>query len=173
MELTIDSVRWKARFPNAGVDADKAYEAIETIRTKNGGTCSAEDVVSAAKARNNPLHKLFEWDDTAAAREYRLQQARAVLRAIEVVYKERPEEPTRAFEVVVRERKSDKPSEARTLWSSHEQAVSDPKSREALIAEAIQSLMSWRRRFKMLDEFDRLLSAIDETLDEFANSEGA
>lgn len=168
MQLTIDSVRWKARFPNLGVDAQKAYDAIEKIRSSKGGACSADDVVAAARSARNPLHNLFEWDDSQAAHEYRLQQARTVLRALEVTYKEREHEPTRAFEVVVKERKSDKPSEAKTLWSSHEQAVSDPRSREALIAEAVQQLMAWRRRFKMLNEFDRLLGAIDAAIDEFA-----
>jgi hypothetical protein len=41
-----------------------------------------EDVVDFAKDPTTALHYCFTWDDTKAAKEYRLQQARQVLRAV-------------------------------------------------------------------------------------------
>lgn len=42
------------------------------------------DVVEDAADDRSPLHALFEWDDGEAARQYRLDQARNVIRTIEV-----------------------------------------------------------------------------------------
>lgn len=170
MEMKIDSVRWKSRFPNAGVDARTAYDAIEQIRSKKGEKFSATDVVAAAKAKCHPLHKMFEWDDQKAAHHFRVRQAQDLIRSLEVVYVKRPEEPVRAYEVIQKQPASTKPDAPRTLYSTHEEAVKDPRSRDALIKEAIAALMSWRRRFKSLNELDRVLTVIDETVDEFTQA---
>lgn len=169
-EMKIDSVRWKSRFPNAGIEAQKAYKAIEQIRGRKGGKCSADDVVDAAKAKNHVLHNIFEWDDSKAAAAHRRRQAQDLMRALEVTYVDRPSEPTRAYEVVQKQPASLKQDAPRTLYSTYEEAVKDPVSREALIKEAIGSLMSWRRRFALLNEFDKVLGVIDETVDEFAQT---
>lgn len=49
------------------------------------GFVSAETVVEAAKSKKSALHDAFEWDDTTAAHEFRLTQARKVLRSIRIV----------------------------------------------------------------------------------------
>ena len=38
----------------------------------SGGVFGAEAVVEAARPEDAPLHSYFEWDDTEAARRYRL-----------------------------------------------------------------------------------------------------
>ena len=76
------------------VSADIAGAELEKIKNEHGGTLNAEDVVTASEAENAPLHSLFEWDDTTAARLYRIDQAKAIIRNIECVIEEIP---TRAF----------------------------------------------------------------------------
>ena len=69
------------------VDATKAYAELERIRKKEGCLVPAVVVDAASKPRN-PLHKEFEWDDGEAAIQYRLEQARKMLRSIEIVREE-------------------------------------------------------------------------------------
>ena len=45
-------------------------------------------VLSAAKDPQNPLHKHFEWDDSVAARKYRIDQARALIRQVSLVIRD-------------------------------------------------------------------------------------
>lgn len=45
---------------------------------------TAESVVEAAQDEDSPLHSYFTWDDGEAARQYRLSQARALIRHIHV-----------------------------------------------------------------------------------------
>lgn len=165
MEFKIDRVMWAAGFPNAGIDAADAHKAVEAIRAKHGGNCTDADVVEAAKVKRHTLHKLFEWDDSKAAHAHRLAQARAVLRSLRVVYVGSDSKAdARAYEVI--ERKKPTPERpARTLYSSHEEAVRDPASREHLLAEAVKQLMAWRRRFRHLNELDRVLEVVDAELE--------
>ena len=161
MKFEIDEVRWKNRFPSAGVSADVAHKEIEKIKAK--GDLTPEAVIDAARAKRNPLHKLFEWSDDVAAEKYRLIQAGRVLRSLEVVYVDRPKEPTRCYEVEVK-KSPGKPQP--TIYTTHEEAVQDPIVRERLLAESIKALMQWRRRFRLLSELDRVFNAIDEVVDE-------
>lgn len=49
-------------------------------------TLTPEVVLDAAKTPGSVLHKFFTWDDRDAARQYRLNEARQVLRSIVVVH---------------------------------------------------------------------------------------
>lgn len=48
------------------------------------GRLTPKAVVRAAANPRNPLHSHFEWDDTKAAQEHRLEQARHLIRSVEV-----------------------------------------------------------------------------------------
>jgi hypothetical protein len=53
---------------------------LESIREKNPrGVLTPRAVVDAARSRTSHLHDCFQWDDTRAADEYRLYQARHVI----------------------------------------------------------------------------------------------
>jgi hypothetical protein len=57
---------------------------LEQIRLKNDGVLRPEDVVQDAKNPKSILHGEFEWDDSAAAVQFRLDQARALIRSVKV-----------------------------------------------------------------------------------------
>lgn len=165
--MKVKEIRWKRQVPTGGIDAERAYNALETIRSKNGGLTD-DAVVDAARPKNHTLHKWFEWDDNVAAQEHRRNQARLLIRSIEVVYEEAPAAPSRAYQV---HRKTGKPKESRTVYNATEDVLADPESRDQLIARAIRQAMEFRRRFQGLHELDRIVNAIDETLMELGNGE--
>jgi hypothetical protein len=43
-----------------------------------------EELLKASRNKKAPTHSLFEWDDSAAAREYRLVQARVIVASLQV-----------------------------------------------------------------------------------------
>lgn len=53
---------------------------------KRSGKLKPEDVVDAASYEDHPLHEYFEWDDTEAAEQYRLEQARHLIRTVKVKF---------------------------------------------------------------------------------------
>lgn len=76
-----------------GVSASTAQRELERIR-KQRGKLTAEIVVEEAKSKKSPLHAIFQWEDSIAAHEYRLWQARALQRSIIVVYSQPQEDGT-------------------------------------------------------------------------------
>lgn len=59
---------------------------IERLRAleSGNGVITPDAVVSDAANPESPLHKYFEWDDTEAARKYRIEQARTLIRSVRV-----------------------------------------------------------------------------------------
>jgi hypothetical protein len=60
-------------------------EELLAIRADYGQLTPA-NVVAAASAADHPLHSRFEWDDTVAASQYRLVQARELIRVVREHY---------------------------------------------------------------------------------------
>jgi len=158
--MKIEKIMWKQNVPTAGIDAAKAYEAMELLRAKNNGLTD-DALVEAAKPKSHVLHGFFQWSDDKAAVEYRRMQARQLMRSFEVVYAEMPETKVRAYQVQAKAR----PGEAqRTVYSTTEEVLNDPVSRDRLIASAIKAAMEFRNRFKHLHELEGIIESINKTL---------
>lgn len=72
-----------------GVEAVDAYQELERIRKENDGL-EPEAVVQQAADPECILHAGFEWDDSKAAHAHRLQQARLIIRSVQVVIESTP-----------------------------------------------------------------------------------
>jgi hypothetical protein len=64
-------------------DARLIGEVVDEIVEEKGRVVPS-DLVEAATPDDAPLHRFFQWDNQIAARQYRLDQARRLLRAVEV-----------------------------------------------------------------------------------------
>lgn len=66
----------------------KRKEAIAArlaeIAKEHGGRLTPAAVVADARSQNSVLHDCFEWDDTKAASQWRIEQARALISSITV-----------------------------------------------------------------------------------------
>lgn len=167
-KLKIKTVAWKNRFRNNGVKPVDAHKEVERIRIKNGGTTSKDDIIKEARPKRNPIHPIFEWNKDKAHLEYLRIQAETMVRSLEIVYVERENDPVRAYEIV--EKKTSAKPESVTLYGSHEEAMKDPQVRERLIAEAVKTVMAWRRRYRSLNEFDQIFASIDKVVEQIVES---
>lgn len=79
----MEGYNWKMKGLAKRVDPSIAAEELKRIQNIYG-SITPEILVKEAKKRNSPLHKIFEWNDTKAAENYRLQQARILLNNIQV-----------------------------------------------------------------------------------------
>ena len=60
-------------------------EKLAELAKKNGGRLTPNVVLEEAKDRDSILHNLFEWDDTLAAHQHRIYQARQIITSVRVV----------------------------------------------------------------------------------------
>lgn len=64
---------------------------LDQIIRLNNGRITPDAVIEDARSKKSPLHDQFEWDDSKAAHQYRLEQAREIIRSVkmEIVTSER------------------------------------------------------------------------------------
>lgn len=65
-------------------------ETLEAIRKKRG-KLETETVLQEAQPEDSPIHPAFEWNDAIAAKEHRKEQARKLIRSIQVIISEQTE----------------------------------------------------------------------------------
>jgi hypothetical protein len=146
------------------LDAETAYREVERVRAKHGGEATAETVLQAASSKRNPLHGEFEWDDPTAAHEYRLEQARRLLRSIEVIREDvKTDRPSRVYEVVTV--RNDDGGKARKIYQSVDEIMTDPDTRAELLSRALRELVAWQRRYRNLQELAIVFRAAEEVLE--------
>lgn len=137
------------------IDAQAAGEELERIRVCGNGRLVAAQVVDASRPDDAPLHDHFEWDDQQAAEQFRIDQARYLIRSITVSV-ETPEQVSqvRAFVSVIRD-------EDRS-YTSIAHALSDEDLRTQVLQKAWAELEAWRKRYAELIELADMFSAIDQ-----------
>ena len=66
------------------IDKQQVQLELQRIADAHEGTLDPTHVVEAAAPPEAPLHRYFEWDDTEAARQHRLNQARHLIRTVKI-----------------------------------------------------------------------------------------
>ena len=75
-----------------GIDPQEAGEELERIKQRDGTIVPAA-VVDEARPDDAILHPAFEWQDPVAAEQYRLIQARTLIKRVRVICPEPAQEP--------------------------------------------------------------------------------
>ena len=70
---------------NRCVDANVVGGVMEMIEERDG-SITKESFLEASRPEDAETHKLFEWDDHAAAEAYRLEQSGTIMNDLRVVY---------------------------------------------------------------------------------------
>jgi len=144
------------------INAQDAGERLQHLRKKRRGYVMASDVVKDAKNPDSPLHDHFDWNDTEAARKWRLDQAGYLLRSITVVYEDDGvgnRQPVRSFVRVHH------PDDMENVgYEDTKIAMSDDRLRLQVLTQAKQELKVWTRRYRRLTEFASVVAEADAVL---------
>lgn len=162
------SFSWKpnSRIP---VKPEDAYTELRQIHARDHAV-KPEAVVAAASDPDSPLHPAFEWDDTEAAKSYREEQARHLMRSLVVTYRKQDGEltpPIRAFVKLVSSADDpalDMETEDATqprVYLPVRQVMGEDDHRRRYVRQALQELSTWRRRYRDISEFASLFEMID------------
>lgn len=119
--------------------------ALRKISDSCGGIINPDAVVSAAKAENSPLHKYFTWEDNEAAHQWRLHEARMMLRVV-VQYIGKDEDPVRVFVSL----KNDRTEEGG--YRVVADVLNDKDLYKQLLNDALEDLDVFTRKYERLKE---------------------
>lgn len=133
---------------------DKITQELRFLYEKNGGNLNPVTVVEAAKNPKSALHNKFEWNNTKAAHEYRLWQARQLIRVSIEYLEDGKEVPTRVFVSL----KSDRTNNIG--YRSMVDVMSDKQMRSELLSDALDELERIKLKYARLRELSEVFSAI-------------
>lgn len=130
--------------------AQKAKDAIQkeldTIRRRHGGLLRPRDVVAFARDPHTALHGRFEWDDSKAAQDYRLWQAREIIQVFVTVVKS-GSPAIRTFVSLRTDRSVEGGGYRATV-----DVMSDRQMRKQLLSEALDEAERWQAKYAALRE---------------------
>jgi hypothetical protein len=126
---------------------------------KRDGKIFTTAVVDAARSKTSPLHAHFEWDDSKAAEQHRLHQARQLIETITV---ERGPLIERAFTSVITEqpKTGGVPSTFVRAYVNTERVLKDPSLRQQVLNTAIAEIERWATKYRNLEELDTITRAV-------------
>ncbi len=132
-------------------------DELERLRESNNGSLNPEQVVDFARRnRRSALHAEFEWDDTEAAHQFRLQQARHIIRLnINVLETPNGDVTVPMYVSLVSDRT--RGGGYRTL----ESVMSSEELREQLLQQALDEFQRVRRKYQTLQELAPVFTALD------------
>lgn len=139
-------VSWRDGFVDKKVDAAEVHAEIETLRVRVK-VLTPDDIVEAARDESSAMHRLFEWDDTVAAAEYRREQARGLIASIVVSHAD--EAPEREYVHL----------HSAGGYIPVREAMADPPQREEVLDRALAELEAFASRYRA---FSRAAGLIED-----------
>jgi len=121
-------------------------EELHRLAEKAGGKLTPHHVVKKAKSKRSPLHDYFEWNDSKAAIEYRVFQARQLMGAIEIVIGNKQLKAFPNLEIPVTEEDC-----AEVITQSYiplEIVIGDEFFLNQLIEQAHGEMAAWGKRYR-------------------------
>ncbi len=129
-------------------DAEKVDKEIKSL----GKTVTPAELVKYARThKSSELHKCFEWDDTAAAEKYRLQQAQKVIRCLVIIPEKEDIPQIREYQITTQ----------RNTYSTSRTFLINKDEYESLLERALNELKAFERKYSNLSELEDIFAQID------------
>ena len=154
-----DTARFRKGARTSAEVAQVVGDHLDLLRQQSDGKLSAEAVLEDAKNPNSPLNGYFDWDDSEAARLYRLQQARGLIRSVVAIYRTSADSGPKSVRAFVSVRSGD---DAKPSYISTAVALSDDEMRARTLRKAWEEAQRFRQRYADLTEFAGLFASLDE-----------
>lgn len=134
----------------------RVIRELKRIATKHGGVLRAEDVVDSARNEKSPLHNRFTWDDTEAARQWRLEEARRIIRVtVHYIGSGKNRKPMRVFVSLTPDREDDGGGYRVTA-----DVLSKADTRKQLIQDALDEMETFQCKYQTIVELSEVFSAM-------------
>jgi hypothetical protein len=132
---------------------------LRRIAAEHRGVLLPEIVVAAARPTTSPLHNRFEWNDSDAAHEYRLWQARHLIREVVVHLRVNGEiKPVNVFVSLKPDR------EGEGGYREIVAVLENKDFRTQMLADALDELRTFQAKYAHLKELASLWKPIAKVL---------
>ena len=115
------------------------------------GMITPQQVVDVAKVLNNPLHNYFDWNDTEAAKKWRIWQARYLLTTIKVELLGQETDAYWNAKVMIDD------VSVQGYFSS-ERVLNDDQLYLKVLEEGLREIRYWKEKYKQIKELHELIN---------------
>lgn len=136
--------------------ADAEFKRIKQVY----GRLTAKTVLEASKPKKALFHKCFEWNDTAAAEKYRLQQARVLINNIQVTIVRSGNDVVElpVYEIV-------KDTKGRNNYVDVTNIINDQQNLNLIKRKAKRELEYWKTKYETYDQLSHVIKKVNRVLE--------
>lgn len=142
--------------------AERYGQRLSVLVEENNGALTPEQVVEDAKEPTSPLHDYFMWDNAKAAAQWRLDQARYLMRSITVVIKREDTKEEESARYLYNIKSVPVDEEIQQVYVPIQRVMAEEDLRSQVIEEALRKIEHWRARYRQYREFATIFTAIDQ-----------
>lgn len=173
MTSVVTKTEFRARKGSRLTDTQAEKYGAELLRLHRVGLpLTPENVVKRANAQRSPLRDFFEWDDTVAAAEYRMVQARKMMASIDVVLKpateNESEQRARLLINVVNHIDTEDNGDVKQ-YIPLDVVLRTPELHDQMMAQAARELSWFRQKYSALSGLADVFTEIDRFLERAAD----
>lgn len=153
------------------LEAATIRSALQSIAAQHHGVLTPADVLTAARDPAHPLHRQFEWDDSAAGEAYRLLQVGALVRRVRLTIL-RADDTRRSVSISTTRAYQSRPT-MRGPGGGYEPVadiLADETKRQEMIAHVLRELAAYRKRYAELVELQSVWIAVDDAISDHTSS---
>lgn len=138
------------------VTSPEVINELHRIAEENSGILRAEDVVKSASRKNSPLHSSFTWDDSEAAHQWRLTQARQLIRVtVTYIGDAKQQVPMRVFVSLSTDRESEGGGYRSTV-----SVLANKNFRQQMLEDAVADMERFEKKYETLAELTEVFDAM-------------
>lgn len=141
-----------------------AHRRTEELSKKLRRDVRPQDIVKDAANPQSPYHSYFEWSDEKAGPKFRLQQARALLQNLKIIYHDEQGQECSVRKYVRVQLSTPADHELRSGYVPRVRVLKTPQLRLQVVEMAKVSLESFKRRFRMFTEIEATFAHIDAAI---------
>lgn len=144
---------------------DVVERELSALYEKNG-KLTAEIVIQEAKQKTHPLHEFFTWDNKEAAINFRLEEARMMIRTVKITINTGVTNVTVRKYVNIRTTETDQvnPYGKKSEYTEIKDVLNDEEKKQMMFVQAVSELNAFRNKYHSLQIFERLFAEIDNII---------
>ena len=137
------------------------------------GFVTPEMILEGAKPIHSPIHNLFKWNDSEAAKKYRLEQAKALIRVCVYYIGEDGKLTDKPSAVVVRKYvalSTERKEGGATPYRKLDLVLKEKNKSEQMFEDAMDELEKFLNKYHNLDVFSGVIKAIKEVKEKYGRN---
>jgi len=137
----------------------EVIDEILIVKEKKGLT--AENLLNSARKKSSSLNKLFDWDDSTAAENWRMQQARQIINEVKIIVEDKELFAFENIRISVDEQSGESIEKSKRVYEGIVEIMNDKEKRSQLILRALQEAKYWKERHSQFVELKTVFESID------------